>query len=143
MASVSVSIDIAAPVNSVWEILGDFNGMPKWLDFIRSSWLSETGRMRNLETINGSIIVEALLERSEHDMFYRYAILDGPDPVMDYIATLSARRISARKTTVTWASRFKPVDTEITALLVGHYEILHRAGLDRLKTLIETQVMAQ
>jgi hypothetical protein len=140
MASVSASVDIAAPVDSVWAMLGDFNGLPGWLEFIRSSRLSDGGRLRHLETIDGSVIVEELHEHSGPDMFYRYSIVEGPDPVADYMATLSASRSGVRNTTVTWASRFEPVQSEMTASLVGRYEILYRAGLERLKMLVEALV---
>ncbi|WP_321962342.1 SRPBCC family protein [Paraburkholderia sp. J7] len=139
MANVSISVEIAAPVESVWAMLGDFNGLPAWLEFVRSSRLSDGGRIRHLEAMGGAIIVEALLEHSATEMFYRYAIVEGPDPVSDYVATLSARRIDADTTAVTWASRFEPRDARQAASLVGHYEVLYRAGLDRLKTLAEAR----
>ena len=139
MANVSVSVEIAAPVESVWAMLGDFDGLPVWLEFVRASRLSDGGRVRHLEAMGGAIIVEALLEHSEAETFYRYTIVEGPDPVSDYVATLSARRIGADKTTVTWASRFEPRDAHQATSLVEHYEVLYRAGLDRLKTLAETR----
>ncbi|WP_321945592.1 SRPBCC family protein [Paraburkholderia sp. J10-1] len=139
MANVSVSIEIGAPVESVWAMLGDFNGLPAWLEFVRSSRLSDGGRIRHLEAMGGAIIVEALLEHSATERFYRYAIVEGPDPVSDYVATLCARRIDADTTAVTWASRFEPRDAHQAASLVGHYEVLYRAGLDRLKTLAEAR----
>ena len=143
MASVSVSVDMKAPVESVWERLRDFNGLPGWLEFIRSSRLSNGGRLRHVETIDGKIIVEALLEHSEPHTFYRYSIVEGPDPVTDYTATLSARQRSAGVTTVTWSSRFEPLDAQKAASLVGHYDVLYRTGLDRLKTLVEEEASAR
>lgn len=137
MASVSVSIDIDAPVESVWALLGDFDGLPGWLEFVRSSRLSDDGRLRHLEAIDGAIIVEALLEHSDAERFYRYAIVAGPDPVTGYEAEVSARRIDANRTTVTWASRFEPIDAHNADSLVGHYSVLYRAGLNRLKSLSE------
>lgn len=139
MANVSVSVEIAAPVESVWAMLGDFNGLPVWLEFVRASRLSDGGRVRHLEAMGGAIIVEALLEHSEAETFYRYTIVEGPDPVSDYVATLSARRIGADKTVVTWASRFEPRDAHQATSLVEHYDVLYRAGLDRLKTLAEAR----
>lgn len=139
MANVSVSIEIAAPVESVWATLGDFNGLPAWLQFVRSSRLSDDGRIRHLEAMSGAIIVEALLEHSASDTFYRYTIVEGPDPVSNYVATLSARQIDAGKTAVTWASHFEPRDAHQATSLVGHYEVLYRAGLDRLKMLAEAR----
>lgn len=142
MANVCVSIEIAAPVESVWAMLGDFNGLPTWLEFVRSSRLSDGGRIRHLEAMGGAIIVEELLEHSAPQTFYRYAIVEGPDPVSNYVATLSARQIDAGRTAVTWASQFEPRDAHQAAALAGHYEVLYRAGLDRLKTLAEARACA-
>lgn len=142
MANVSVSIDIAAPVESVWALLGEFNGLPAWLEFVRSSRLSDDGRLRHLEAIDGSIIVENLLEHSAPGTFYRYAIVEGPDPVTNYRAKLSASAIDATRTRATWASEFEPLDEQSAAALTGHYEVLYRAGLDRLKTLVEAGTTA-
>jgi uncharacterized membrane protein len=142
MASVSVSIEIAAPVEAVWTMLGDFDGLPAWLEFVRSSRLTDGGRLRHLEAIDGAIIVEELLEHSEPGTFYRYSIVEGPDPVTNYVATLRAQRIDAHTTAVTWASQFEPLDAQKAASLSGHYEVLYRAGLDRLKTLAEAQATA-
>jgi uncharacterized membrane protein len=142
MANVCVSIEIAAPVESVWAMLGDFNGLPTWLEFVRSSRLSDGGRIRHLEAMGGAIIVEELLEHSASQTFYRYAIVEGPDPVSNYVATLSARQIDAGSTAVTWASQFEPRDAHQAAALAGHYEVLYRAGLDRLKTLAEARACA-
>jgi hypothetical protein len=139
MASVSVSVDMAASGEAVWSRLGDFNGLAGWLEFIRSSRLSDDRRLRQLETIDGAVIVEELSEHSDVGKFYRYSIVEGPDPVTDYMATLSARRTGTGNTTVTWASHFEPVHTEMTASLVGRYEILYRTGLESLKTLVEAQ----
>ncbi len=137
MASVSVSLDIAAPVESVWKLLGDFNGLPNWLEFIRSSRLTGAGRVRHLEALDGAVIVEALLEHSDAGTFYRYSIIEGPDPVNNYVATVSARHNGANTTTVTWASSFEPIDVAQTSALSGNYEVLYRAGLNRLKSLVE------
>jgi uncharacterized membrane protein len=137
MASVSVSVDIDAPVESVWAVLGDFDGLPAWLEFVRSSRLSDGGRLRHLEAIGGAIIVEALLDHSDTQRFYRYSIVEGPDPVSGYEAKVSAQRLDANRTTVTWASRFEPLDAQNGASLIGHYEVLYRAGLNGLKTLAE------
>ncbi|WP_322044229.1 SRPBCC family protein [Paraburkholderia sp. J67] len=143
MTSVSVSVDMAAPVEWVWARLRDFNGLPGWLEFVRSSRLSHDGQLRHLETIDGKTIVEELLELSEPHTFYRYSIVEGPDPVTDYTATLSAQQSAVGDTTVTWSSRFDPLDTQKAELLAGHYEVVYRAGLNRLKRLVEEEASAR
>ncbi|AXF04697.1 SRPBCC family protein [Paraburkholderia hospita] len=139
MASVSVSIDIAVSAENVWPVVGDFDGLPGWLELIRASRLSDGGRVRHLEAVNGSSIVERLLDHSDQNLQYLYTILEGPDPVTDYTASMSLRRIDAHHTTVTWASRFEPNDPNEAESLTAHYRSLYLAGLTRLKAVLETQ----
>ncbi|MBN3763741.1 SRPBCC family protein [Burkholderia sp. Ac-20365] len=137
MASVSVSIDIAASAEEVWSLVGDFDGLPVWLELIRSSRLSDDGRVRHLAAANGSIIVERLLDHSDSNLQYLYTIIEGPDAVTDYTASMSVRGIDARSTTVTWASRFEPNDPHEAESLVANYRSLYLAGLTRLKVILE------
>lgn len=137
MASISVSIDITAPVEKVWLLAGDFNGLPSWLKLIRSSRLSDAGRVRHLVAINGAIIVERLLDHDEDGKQYHYTILEGPDPVSDYVASISLRHIDAQTTSVTWASRFEPNEPDQADAVVAHYRALYQAGLESLKAALE------
>ncbi|MBN3752182.1 SRPBCC family protein [Paraburkholderia sp. Tr-20389] len=138
MTNVSVSVEIAASAQAVWSVVGDFNGLPRWLELVPASRLTDDGRVRHLEAINGASIVERLLDHSDERMQYLYTILEGPDPVTDYTASLSLRELDAHRTTVTWASRFEPNDPNEADSLAAHYEALYRAGLTRLKELLET-----
>jgi hypothetical protein len=137
MTNVSISIDIAAPAETVWQLAGDFNGLPRWLDLVNASTLSDDGRVRHLVAINGAAIVERLLDHSDERMQYLYTILEGPDPVTDYTASISLRANDAGHTTVTWASRFAPNDPSAAEALVAHYQGLYRAGLEGLKHAVE------
>ncbi|WP_109476948.1 SRPBCC family protein [Paraburkholderia sp. C35] len=139
MASVSVSIDIAASAEEVWLLVGDFDGLPVWLELIRSSRLSDDSRVRRLAAANGSIVVERLLDHSDANMEYRYTIIESPDPVTDYIASMSVRRLDARSTTVTWASRFEPNIPGEAETITANYRSLYLAGLSRLKAILEAR----
>lgn len=139
MTSVSVSIDIAAPAEEVWSLVGDFDGLPVWLELIRSSRLSDDDRVRHLETANGATIVERLLDHSDGSMQYVYTIIEGSDPVTDYTASMSLRSIDPRSTTVTWASRFEPNDPHDAESLAANYRSLYLAGLTRLKAILEAR----
>lgn len=60
MASASVFIDIPAPAEQVWRLIGGFNSLPDWLPFIPKSELSDGDRVRSLHTTDGLVIVERL-----------------------------------------------------------------------------------
>ena len=61
------SIDIAAPLDQVWQLIGGFNSLPNWLPYIPKSELSEGSRVRHLANRDGQTIVERLeaLARSQ------------------------------------------------------------------------------
>ncbi|XQM29720.1 SRPBCC family protein [Burkholderia gladioli] len=82
MSNVSISVEIAAPADRVWAIVGGFNGLPAWLAPVRTSRLSDDGKTRHLEIGTDTRIVEQLLEHSDADRRYSYSILEGPDPVV-------------------------------------------------------------
>ena len=67
MAQASASIDIAAPPDQVWQLIGGFNSLPNWLPYIPKSELSEGSRVRHLANRDGQTIVERLeaLARSQ------------------------------------------------------------------------------
>lgn len=91
MSEVRILISIARPAEQVWSLLGRFDWLPRWLDVIASSTLSDGGRLRHLKTADGAIIVERLLTFDEDEKHYSYALLEGPSPVTDYVGTMSAK----------------------------------------------------
>lgn len=138
MSEVNVSITIERPIENVWSLLGGFDFLPRWLDVIASSSLSDGGRMRHLKTADGAIIVERLLTFDEADTTYSYALLEGPSPVINYVGTMSARADGKGATVASWSSTFD-VHGADEAETIGHFEALYRAGLERLKVVVESK----
>lgn len=137
MSDVHVRITIERPVEHVWSLLGGFDWLPRWLDVIASSTLSDAGRLRHLKTADGAIIVERLLTFNEAEKRYSYALLEGPSPVTDYIGTMSAQDDGKGGTLACWSSTFV-VQGADEAEVVEHFEALYRTGLERLKAVVET-----
>lgn len=108
MASTSVSMDIAASPERVWQLIGGFNALPDWLPYIPVSELSEGGRVRSLANPSGQAIVERLLAFNEQDRSYSYAILQAPFPVTGYTSTLRVRDGADGKAVVDWSGSFTP-----------------------------------
>ncbi|SEJ44962.1 Polyketide cyclase / dehydrase and lipid transport [Azotobacter beijerinckii] len=138
MIEVSVSVSIARPAEQVWAILGGFDFLPRWVEPIASSRLDDGGRLRRLETVDGAVIVERLLEFSDSERQYSYALLESPFPVSDYVGRMAVRDDGAGGAQATWSSRFRSQgvdEVEIAADFEGFYQ----AGLERLKALVEGQ----
>ena len=60
MANTTVSIDIPASAETVWQLMGGFDALPDWLPFIPESVSSEGGRVRSLTTSDGGTVIERL-----------------------------------------------------------------------------------
>src|ERR1700739_1860875 len=88
MATASASIDIPAPADEVWQLVGGFDSLPDWLPYISKSELSEGGRVRHLATPDGAVIVERLMSFDEEGKSYGYHILQSPFPQKDYLSVL-------------------------------------------------------
>jgi hypothetical protein len=136
MSEVHVWIAIERPLEQVWSLLGGFDWLPRWLDVIASSTLSDGGRLRHLKTTNGAIIVERLLTFDEDEKHYSYALLEGPSPVIDYIGRMSAQSDGKGGTLASWSSTFL-VQGADEATVIEHFEALYRSGLESLKAIIE------
>ncbi|NGZ87054.1 SRPBCC family protein [Duganella aceris] len=134
MANASAHINVPAPADTVWQLIGGFDSLPDWLPYIPQSVLSEGGRVRHLANPNGDPIVERLVAFDETGRSYSYAILQAPFPVKDYVATLRVNDAGAKAAQVEWSGSFTPVgvsDQEATRLFQGIYEDGLRALADR------------
>lgn len=138
MSDVRISIAIARPVDEVWSMLGGYDWLPRWLDAIVSSNLSDGGRLRYLKTAAGAVIVERLLTFDEDARQYSYALLEGPSPVIDYVGTMAAKDDGKGGTLASWSSTFI-VQGAVESEVVAHFEALYAAGLQGLKRVVEAQ----
>lgn len=141
MASVYISSVIPAPAADVWRIVRDFNALPKWTPFVVESRIEgnapadQIGCVRRFALTDGGIIRERLLALSDYDMSCRYAILDSPMAVENYVATLSLTPVTdGNATFAEWRAEFDCLP-ERTDELVRHIgNNVFQGGLNTLKT---------
>ena len=126
MAQASASIDISAPPDQVWQLIGGFNSLPDWLPYISKSELSEGGRLRHLANPDGETIVERLEAFDNVARSYSYSILHAPFPVAGYQSTLCVQATDGGNSSrVKWSGQFTPKgvsDQEASRLFRGIYE---------------------
>jgi hypothetical protein len=135
MAKLSMSVDVNAPADEVWPVVGDFTGLDRWHPAVeRCDANSGTaGSTRDLHLAGGGLIRERLESVDEKGQSLTYVILDGPLPVQDYVSTLRVTGDGGR-CRVEWSSEFKPAglpEPEAVKTMEGVY----KAGLDNLKTM--------
>lgn len=95
MATTTATIDIPAPAERVWQLIGGFDSLPDWLPYIPTSTLSEGGRVRSLANEEGGVIVERLEAFDNQARTYSYSILQAPFPVTGYRSTLTVHEVPA------------------------------------------------
>ncbi len=114
MTRVFISAVINAPVNKVWDVVRDFNGMPQWHPRFSRSHIEDDlpsdqiGCVRNFDIVDGGgTIRERLLKLSDVAHSFRYCILDSPLPVENYLAELTLYPVTADNATVgIWTAEF-------------------------------------
>ncbi|MCU6423102.1 SRPBCC family protein [Klebsiella aerogenes] len=133
MATTTVSIEIPASVDQVWQLMGGFDSLPDWLQFVPKSVVSEGGRVRTLTTSDGGTVIERLVAFDNRQRSYSYSIIQAPFPVVDYLSTIAVvATADSNITRVEWSGSFTPVnvsDADAEALFSGIY----RDGLQALK----------
>ena len=134
MAKVSVQSKVDAPVDKVWELIGHFNALPDWHPAVTKSELEDGGKQRRLDLVGGGSIVERLDEHDHDSRTYRYSIVSGPLPVMNYAAVIRVEDDENGKAVVHWEGEFEPMGTEndAVAAIQGMYE----AGFENLKKMM-------
>jgi hypothetical protein len=134
MAKACATLDLAAPADQVWKLIGGFGSLPDWLPYIPKSELGEGGRTRRLANPDGGTIVERLMAFDEKGRSYTYHILQAPFPVTDYYSTLKVVEVDGgRAARVEWSGEFTPdgvTSAEVSRLFQGIYD-------DGLKALAE------
>ena len=135
MTKVSMSTDLPASPEAVWELVGSFGALSNWHPAVEKTELESGGKRRRLSLVGGGSIVEELERTSDTEHVYRYSILESPLPVAGYVAEVRVREGPGGKgCTVEWSSDFKPKDVgEADARKV--IEGIYQAGLDNLRKL--------
>ncbi len=87
LQSVVESVELSAPPDKVWELIGPFGG--SWHPLIAKIRLTGegVGQLRTIETIDGKQIVERLQEMDNPQRVYRYTNVSGI-PAVDYKGSL-------------------------------------------------------
>lgn len=149
MASVFVSSVLNAPPEEVWELIRDFNGLPKWHPDIVESGIEDgkaadqVGCIRNFALSDGDRIREQLLTLSDVEFTCTYSILESPMGVENYVATLRLVPITdGQRSYIEWTAEFDAPEGEDEALEEHIGENVFQGGFDALKLRFNAQGVA-
>ena len=144
MTKIFVSAVIDAPVDRVWAVMRDFNGLPDWHPRFSRSHIEDglpsdvIGCIRNFDIADGGgTIREKLLMLSDKEYSFEYCILDSPLPVENYVAKLTLIPVTVgNKTLGVWTAEFNMTDdTEaevIDAVANGTFGLAFKVVNERL-----------
>ncbi|HEV2559398.1 MAG TPA: SRPBCC family protein [Microvirga sp.] len=113
MAKAYASAIIDAPVETVWSVLRDFNGLPNWHPAIVTSEIEDgldadvVGCVRSFRLQDGALVRERLLAFSDADRSLTYNFETPAFPVENYLASIRALSVtSGDRTFVEWEATF-------------------------------------
>lgn len=131
MARAYASIILKAPVETVWSIVRDFNGLPRWAPAIAKSKIEGgldadvVGCVRSFHTHDGTHIRERLLMLDDARHCFTYNFEKPAFPVKNYIATLRLYPVTRTdKTFAEWEASFDEAPGE-----EGKYEKIVSNGV--------------
>lgn len=144
MPRVYVSAVILAPIDQVWNVIGDFNALPAWHPMVADCRIEEElpsgliGCVRAIEVKDGGgVIRERLVTLSDQEHLCRYSILTGPMAVRNYLATMSLLPVTnGNHTFAQWEADFDadPGDLQEMVELVTR---IFREGFDSLQEMLD------
>lgn len=113
MARAYASSIIKAPVETVWNLIRDFNGLPSWVPIVTDSRIEGgldsdvVGCVRSFHTIDGTHIRERLLTLDDARHSFAYNFEKPAFPVRNYIATVRLMPVThANQTFAEWEAVF-------------------------------------
>lgn len=148
MVKVVRSTVLEEPIESVWEVLRDFNGHDQWHPAVATSVIERSeasdrvGCVRKFKLQDGSELREQLLTLSDLEQTFSYCLLDTPVPLLNYVAHVSLYPVTDGDATFwQWQCRFDtPKGREVElGEMVGTQ--IYEAGFDAIRNHLKVEAM--
>lgn len=146
MIRVMASSVIGAPVEKVWALVRDFNGLPAWLPAVVSSVIEEggapdrVGSVRALTMGDGGKMREQLLGLSDAEHSVTFAIIESALPIKNYKSTIRLQSVTdGDQSYITWQSEFEVVGDHEDELKRQMPAQIYQPGFDTLKERFKTK----
>ena len=126
MVSVKVSERVEASADRVWELFRDFGGIQRFSSGFEKVEVSGSGigAVRTITLPGGAALQERLEAFDERGRKLQYAIVGGPIPVANYLATIEVKD-EGKACRIDWSSHFEPKgigDDQARAMIEGVYK---------------------
>jgi hypothetical protein len=137
MGEIVVKEEVGASADAVWELVRDFGGVQGWSSAIQSCEVEGEGigAVRTLTMPGGLSLQERLEAFDDAGRRLQYAIIAGPLPFENYLATIEVRE-DGDACTIDWSSTLdaKGVTDEQA---VGIVEGIYTGGIQGIKKALD------
>lgn len=130
MHQISHTVDIDAPADVTWGVVGDAGAIATWLPSLVESRLEGTTRYGTMP--DGNEAIEEIVRHSDAERTYSYVISDAPLALDGYESTLKVEALGSASRVV-WSAHFEADDA-----LKAAVDDMYVGGLQNLKRHIET-----
>ncbi|MFJ3464555.1 SRPBCC family protein [Achromobacter spanius] len=134
--TVHITAIVNAPLDKVWPLFRDFNGLGGWHPGVAESRLEEGGRhdavgsVRHLTLKPSGFVREQLLMLDDPNTELRYSIIETDLPMRDYVAGVSLHPITeGGGTLVQWWADFRVEGAELSDVAAAVGQNVFAAGL--------------
>jgi carbon monoxide dehydrogenase subunit G len=126
VVSVKVSERVEASADQVWDLFRDFGGIQRFTTGFEKVEVSGSGigAVRTITLPGGAALLERLEAFDDRGRKLQYAIVGGPIPVSNYLATIEVRD-EGKACRIDWSSHFEPKgisDDQARAMIEGVYK---------------------
>ena len=125
---VNMETTVNASADKVWETIGDFNGLPEYVEAVINSQIQGEGigTERTLTLSDGGEIIEKLEDYNPEDKMLKYSIVNSPLPVENYVSTMKVLAMGDDQCKVEWMSTFDAKgasETDAKSVIEGIYSM--------------------
>ena len=147
MVTVSRSTILPAPVETVWDVLRDFNGHDRWHPAVAASQIERgreadrVGCVRRFTLTGGEELRERLLALSDADASYSYCLLETPIPLFNYVGHVRLVPVTdADHTFWHWRGAFSTPEGERERMIELVGTDIYQAGFDAIRAELGLEV---
>ncbi len=139
MAQILEGVEIHAPAEQVWALVGDPGRIGEWVPALAGSTLHDD--YRACTTQEGAKIVERILDHSDEEHYYIYEIASSPLPLRLYRSWLSVQG-HGDHSHVSWEAEFEAESPDLEPEPAGKFGEIYREGLAALRDRLEVAAAA-
>lgn len=141
MLEIKLSADLGSSPETVWSVVGNFNGLPDWHPWVKASVLEPVagGIGRRVTIMGGTAGHRELTERlvffDASAREYAYTIIAGPVPFTDYVGWFRVVATGTGRCRFEFEGRFRPAPGKTDAEASGRVRTFYETAVNNLPAL--------